>query len=52
MIIVRYAAPSTPESARTEVIQRAEAGEHLTNAQVKERWLYRVQSQTPRFPGG
>jgi len=28
--------PSTPESARTEVIQRAEAGEHLTHAQVKE----------------
>jgi hypothetical protein len=30
------AAPSTPEPARTEVIQRAEAGEHFTHAQVKE----------------
>jgi hypothetical protein len=30
------AAPSTPEPARAEVVQRAEAGEHLTHAQVKE----------------
>ena len=28
------AAPSTPEPARTEVIERAEAGEHLTHARV------------------
>jgi DNA primase len=27
---------STPEAVRTEVIQRAEAGEHFTHAQVKE----------------
>lgn len=30
------AAPSTPDEARTEVIQRAEAGESLTQAQIKE----------------
>jgi hypothetical protein len=30
------AAPSTPEQARAEVIERAEAGEHFTHAQVKE----------------
>jgi hypothetical protein len=29
------AAPSTPVEARTEVIDRAEAGEHFTHAQVK-----------------
>jgi hypothetical protein len=30
------AAPSTPEAARDEVIERSEAGEHLTSAQIKE----------------
>lgn len=30
------AAPSTPEEARTEVMERAEAGEALTQAQIKE----------------
>ncbi len=30
------AAPSTPEAARDEVIERSEAGEHLTPAQIKE----------------
>jgi N6-adenosine-specific RNA methylase IME4 len=30
------AAPSTPDEARTEVIERAENGEHFTHAQVKE----------------
>jgi Protein of unknown function (DUF3102) len=30
------AAPSTPEAARDEVIERSEAGERLTSAQVKE----------------
>jgi hypothetical protein len=30
------AAPSTPEPARTEVIERAEAGEHFTHAQIKD----------------
>jgi Protein of unknown function (DUF3102) len=30
------AAPSTPPGAHTEVIERAEAGEHLNHAQVKE----------------
>jgi hypothetical protein len=33
------AAPSTPEPARAEVIERAEAGEKLTHAQVK-RWQF------------
>jgi Protein of unknown function (DUF3102) len=30
------ARPSTPESARTEVLDRTEAGERMTHAQVKE----------------
>jgi hypothetical protein len=33
---MKIACTPTPESARTEVIQRAEAGERLTHAQVKE----------------
>ena len=32
----RLVAPSTPESARTEVIERAEAGERLKHAEVQE----------------
>ena len=30
------AAPSTPKEARTEIIQRAEAGEKISGATVKE----------------
>jgi hypothetical protein len=34
--LYHLAAPSTPEAARDEVIERSEAGERLTSAQVKE----------------
>jgi Protein of unknown function (DUF3102) len=34
--LYRLAAPSTPEAARDEVIERSEGGEHLTPAQIKE----------------
>jgi hypothetical protein len=35
-VLYLLAPESTPEAVRTEVIQRAEAGEHFTHAQVKE----------------
>jgi hypothetical protein len=36
-VLYLLAAPSTPDEVRTEVIERTEAGEHLTHAQVKPR---------------